>query len=292
MRARIAFVNLFVCLAVTIPSAWAGVPMGPTMPVVEKGQWAVGIEYAYEKIDVEAEGTCTQSILGGLSEKYSQQFMIDSMKTSTVFGRIEYALCQDWEVFARLGASNGDAEIRASGPGVIIGGRGGEVGYDGSYGFAGGIGTRATFYQSGPWRIEGLAQVTWLDPGDSDFRIINPEDPTESVAGNAKIDYLLTQVGVSAVYRVNAWSFWAGPFFQMIDGDLDMDADFITDGTTLGQINCNGDISEDSKLGVTLGADCEVNRNFIAWIEGQLTGDSWMVSVGGILHPDHLLGEW
>jgi hypothetical protein len=292
MRSRMTFVSLCVCLAVGIPSARAGAPTGPSLPIIEKGQWAVGIEYAYEKIDVEADGRCVESIAGGPSESYRQEFTIDSMKTNMLFGRIEYALCRDWDVFVRLGASDADADIEASGPGVILGGRGGEVGLDGSFGFGAGVGTRATLCQSGPWRIDGLAQVTWLHPDDSDFAITNVETPDESVTGTAKLDYLQGQIGLTAVYRADAWSLWAGPFLQIIDGDLDMDAQFIIDGVTQGRISCSGDVEEDSQFGLTLGANCEVTENFIAWVEGQFTGDSWLVGIGGMIRPDKLLGEW
>lgn len=292
MRARTTFVSLCMCLAVGVPSVWAGAPMGPTLPIIDKGQWAFGIEYAYEKIDLDANGRCVESIIGGPSQSYRQEFTIDSMKTNMLFGRIEYALCKDWEVFVRLGAADADAGIRAGDPGVVIGGQGGKVGFDGSYGFAGGLGTRAMFYECGPWRIEGQAQVTWLDPDDSDFRITNRQNPNESVVGSAKLDYLQTQIGLTAVYRGDAWSVWAGPFLQFIDGDLDLDSRYIIDGATLGRISCSADIEEDSQIGLSIGADCEVNRNLLAWIEGQFTGDSWMVSIGGIFHPDQLLGEW
>ncbi len=292
MRPRTTFVSLCIGLAIGVPSALAGAPMGPTLPVMQKGQWAFGIEYAYEKIDAEADGSCTETIVGGLSEKYHQEFMIDGMKANMLFGRIEYALCRDWDVFVRLGASDADADIKASGPGVVLGSQGGEVGFDGSFGFGAGVGTRATLYRCGPWRVDGLAQVTWLDPDDSDFRITNPEDPGEIVAGTAKLDYLQTQIGLTAVYRGDAWSIWAGPFLQIIDGDLDMNARFLFDGVTQGRICCSGDVEEDSQFGLSLGANCEVNKNFIAWIEGQFTGDSWLVGVGGMIRPDRLFGEW
>jgi hypothetical protein len=294
MKARTAFVSLCVYLAVGASSAWAGAPLGPTLPIIDKGQWAFGIEYAYEKIDLEADGRCVESIFRESlldSQSYHQEFTIDSMKTNMLFGRIEYALCKDWEVFVRLGASDADADIEAGDPGFVLDG-GGKVGFDGSYGFAGGLGTRATLYQNGPWRVEGQAQVTWLDPDDSDFRIVNPESYGEYVSGSAKLDYMQAQIGLTAVYRADVWSVWAGPFVQFIDGDLDLDARYVT-GDGYGTVSsCSLDVEESSQVGLSIGADCEVNRHLIAWVEGQITGDSWLISVGGILHPDQLLGEW
>ncbi len=291
MKARTAFVSLCVYLAVGASSAWAGAPLGPTLPIIDKGQWAFGIEYAYEKIDLEADGRSVVSIYRESLEgrqSYHQEFTIDSMKTNMLFGRIEYALCKDWEVFVRLGATDADTDIQADDPGFVLN-RGGQVGFDGSYGFGGGLGTRATLYQDGPWRIEGQAQVTWLDPDDSDFRIVTNQD--EWVSGSAKLDYMQTQIGLTAVYRADVWSVWAGPFVQFIDGDLDLDARYVSnDG--YGTVSSSLDMEESSQVGLSIGADCEVNRHLIAWVEGQITGDSWLISVGGILHPDQLLGEW
>jgi hypothetical protein len=123
-------------------------------------------------------------------------------------------------VFVRLGASDADADIKASGPGVVLGGQGGKVGFDGSFGFGAGVGTRATLYRCGPWRVDGLAQVTWLDPDDSDFRITNPEDPGEIVAGTAKLDYLQTQIGLNRrlIERRLEHLGWSLPS-RIIDGD-------------------------------------------------------------------------
>ncbi len=288
MKARTAFVSLCVYLAVGASSAWAGAPLGPTLPIIDKGQWAFGIEYAYEKIDLEADGRSVATIVDWTSQSYHQGFTIDSMKTNMLFGRIEYALCKDWEVFVRLGATDADADIEADDPGLVLT-RGGQVGFDGSYGFAGGLGTRATLYQDGPWRIEGQAQVTWLDPDDSDFRIVHNQD--EWVSGSAKLDYMQTQIALTAVYRADIWSVWAGPFVQFIDGDLDLDARYVV-GNDYGTVNSSLDMEETSQVGLSIGADCEVNRHLIAWVEGQITGDSWLISIGGILHPDQLLGEW
>lgn len=291
MSAKTAFLILSVCLTVGAWPAWAGAPMGPTLPIIEKGQWAFGVEYAYEKIDVGADGTCVESIVGGPSESYRQKFTIDGMKTHMFYGRIEYALCTDWDVFVRLGAARSDADVKATGPGVIIG-RGAEAGLDAGYGFSAGLGTRATFYRSGPWRIDGLAQVTWLDPDDSRFRITNRDDSSQAVAGTAKLEYLQGQIALAAAYRAKTWGLWGGPFVQIIDGDLDLDARFLIDGASAGRIKCSADVEEESWLGLSLGADCELTQNLTGWIGGQITEDSWLVGIGILVRPDRLLGDW
>lgn len=291
MSPKTAFLVLFICLIVGASPAWAGAPMGPTLPILEKGQWAFAIEYAYEKVDIEADGTCVESIVGGPSESYRQEFTLDGMKTHMLFGRIEYALCNDWDVFVRLGAARSDADAKATGSGVIIG-RGAEAGLDAGYGFSAGLGTRATFYRSGPWRIDGLAQVTWLAPDESRFRIADRDDSGQAVAGTAKLEYLQGQIALAAAYRTKTWGLWGGPFVQIIDGDLDLDARFLIDGASAGRIKCSADIEEDTRFGLSLGADCELTQSLVGWIGGQITDDSWLVGIGILIRPDRLLGNW
>lgn len=276
MSGRMAFLSLAAGLAVVASSAWAAVPMGPAMPILEKGQWAVGVEYAYGDADLTSKGTGVD-IYDGFSTSEREKLTLSGMKTNMFFGRIEYALCKDWDVFIRLGAANADAGIS-----------GRDADLDGGFGFSGGLGTRATLYRSGPWQIDGLAQVTWVNPDDGRFKSGSADD---YYVGTAKLDYLHSQFALAAVYRTETWGLWAGPFFQMIDGDLDLDARQVV-GEEMGRITHSGDVEEKSCFGLSLGADCELGPNLVGWLEGQLTGDSWMIGVGVLIRPGQLLGDW
>ncbi len=276
MSGRMAFLSLAVGLAVVASSAWAAVPMGPAMPILEKGQWAVGVEYAYGDADLTSKGTTVDTIPGEDPDAYGDKLTLSGMKTNMVFGRIEYALCKDWDVFVRLGVADADAGVS-----------GRDADLDGGFGFSGGLGTRATLYRSGPWQIDGLAQVTWVNPDDGRYKAGTADD---YYVGTAKLDYLHSQFALAAVYRAKTWGLWAGPFFQMIDGDLDLDVRYAV-GDDTGRSEFSGDIEEKSCFGVSLGADCELTDNLVGWLEGQITGDSWMIGVGVLIRPDRLLGN-
>lgn len=282
MTTRWTILTLSLWLIVCGATALAGAPMGPAMATVERGQWSVGVEYAHENINLAADGHSVESIVGGGSERYSQSFAIDDLESNMFFGRLTYGLCDTWDVFVRFGLSDAQDDLKVTGPG-IINGAGGQLGFDGSHGLAWGIGTRATFWRSGPWSIGGLAQATWLDPDESSFRLTVPGAPNQAVVGDGKLDYLQSQLSLAAMYQKDSWGVWAGPFAQLVDGDLDLDAQFVIDGVTQGNLAFSGDVEEESIIGVHAGAAYAVSNGLACWIEGQFTADSWLFGVGGII---------
>ena len=286
MKALLTIVSIGVWLTVCGPVARAGAPMGPAMATLEKGQWWFGLEYAHENINLEADGSCVESVMGGGSESYPQSFKIDDLESNMFFGRLTYGLCDTWDVFVRVGVADAQDNLKVNGPGILSGVARDGIGFDGSYGFAWGIGTRATFWRSGPWSVSGLAQVTWLDPDDSRFQLTVPEAPNQAVAGDGKLDYLQTQFNLAAIYQKDGWGLWAGPFLQLVDGDLDLDAQFVIDGETLGQITCSGDMEEESLIGLHAGAAYAMTNSLACWVEGQFTGDSWLLGIGAVIRPE------
>lgn len=285
MKAILSVISAGLTLTVWAAAASAGAPLGPAMATLEKGDVSLAFEYAYENMTLSADGSCLESVLGGGSDTYKQKFEIDDLETNMFFARLTYALTDRWDVYLRLGAANGEGDLKVDGTGIITGTGTSDVALDGSYGFAGGVGTRATFWTSGPWSIAGSAQATWFDPDHTSFRITEPATSNETILGHAKIDYFQTQFSLAAVYQQEPWGIWAGPFVQLVDGDLDLDADFIIDGITLGTISCSADVEEESQVGVHAGAALALSPNLATWIEGQYTSDSWLLGIGAIIRP-------
>lgn len=286
MKAILSILSVGLCLSISAKTARAGTAMGPAMATVEQGQWSLGVEYAFENITLSADGHGIESIVGGGSDRYDQRFEIEDLETNMIFGRLTYGLCDQWDVFVRLGAADAQDDIKVDGTGIITGATGGRVGFDGSYGLAWGVGTRATFWTSGPWSLAGLAQATWLDPDDSRFRLTDRDYPNEAVVGDAKLDYLQTQFSLAAIYQEESWGAWVGPFVQLVDGDLDLDAQFVIDGVTQGTITCSGDVEEESEVGVHAGIACGLAPNLACWVEGQYTPDSWLLGIGAVVRPE------
>jgi hypothetical protein len=269
--------------------AAGGAPMGPPGALLGEGRWGLGAEAGYESMDLKAFGTVTESIPGEFTDSYAQLFEIKDLRTTMFFGTVAYGICDNWDVFVRAGAADARDDVVLFDPNNPRQG-GDRINFDGSYGFAWGAGTRATFCRSGPWSFGGLAQVTWFRPGDSSFRLTDIAIPDEAIAGDIELDYWQTQVSLAAMYQMDTLSLWAGPFLQFVQGDLDLDADFLLDGVPIGTIKSSADLKESSQIGAHFGANWKAADRLNFWGEGQITGDSWLVSIGLVFLSEETVG--
>lgn len=264
--------------------AYAGAPMGPPMALLDEGQWAVGAEFGYKQTDLEACGIVEQSIGGAPLPPAAEILAITDLKTNMIFGSLAYGICDNWDFFVRAGAADAQDDVTLGGSSGSDPGE--QFSLDGSYGFAWGVGTRATFCRSGPWSFGGLVQVTWVDPGDSDIRSVDPAVPTIVSVGTADIDYWQTQVGLAAAYQMDSLHLWVGPLLQFVEGDLKRRGDIFDAGTNIGRFSGESDIRETSQFGVHFGVNCELSSTWNLWAEGQWTRDSWLVGIGtGVAIP-------
>jgi len=284
---RASSIVVFLTLSICISTASGGAPMGPSIATLHEGQWSLGGEFAHEKSDLEAFGITMESHEGDSTTAYSQSFEIEGLETDMLFATLAYGFCDNWNVFVRVGAADAQDDVilhpetRASGED--------RFGFNGDMRFAWGAGARATFCRSGPWTFGGLVQVTWFDPGDSDFEYGNPSDAVEgAVSGDASIDYWQTQVALAVACQIDTWTLWAGPFLQYVEGDFDLDGQIVLDNEGVGRFDCDADIEESSQLGVQFGANWDFTNRWNLWAEGQVTGDSWLVGIGAVFTPDTL----
>jgi hypothetical protein len=247
-------------------------------------QWGVGIEYGRQTIDLQASGTLRAHYTAeAIPVDVAERLCIEDLTANMIFGTLAYGVWDDWDVFVRVGASDADADIQARGHDVL-GEFGGVHEYDlgstdGSFGFAWGVGTRATFHRWGPWAVGGLAQFTWFQPGDGDISYTDPLQGAGVVhTGEASLDYWTIQLSLAAIYQVDAWQFWAGPFLQFIRGDLDRSG--VIEGLPGDTFRASADIEEESQIGGHLGATWDMADEWNVWAEGQFTGDSWLIGLG------------
>jgi hypothetical protein len=273
---RESLVTALLTLSVCTSAALGGAPMGLPIATLEEGKWSLGGEFGHEQIDLEASGKSTER-WPTFSLSQRQKFEIEDLTSNMLFGNVAYGICNNWDVFIRVGAADAADDIVISGVG--------QDSFDGSYGFAWGIGTRATFGRRGPWTFGGQVQVTWFRPGDSDFAIIDPLIPDETWSGKVELEYWQAQVGLAAVYQVDAWRLWAGPFLQFIDGDMDFKGQAIITEEP-GSLTWTSDVEESSQFGAHVGASWDMTEQWNLWVEGQLTGDSWLIGIGTAFTPE------
>lgn len=293
-----------VSMAILASTAFGGAPMGPPMALLGEGKWGVGGEYGHENMDLRAQGTL-EAIYGGLPFDFVERVEIDSLAMNMFFGTVAYGVCDNWDVFVRLGVADAKDDVSATGnvprnpndPNSLVDQLGVLQGYsldslDSNFGFAWGVGTRATFCRSGPWAFGGLVQATFFKPGDSDIRYTDPlwGAGVEHV-GQASLDFWETQVSLAVNYQADTLRLWAGPFLQFVMGDFDRKGSILFDGVDAGdRFEASGELQQKSEIGAHFGGNWSINQQTDLWVEGQVTGDSWLVGIGFILKPQETFG--
>jgi opacity protein-like surface antigen len=249
------------------------VPMGPPKALLGQDRWDLGIEYVHQSMDLEAVGP-VQDIQPGLTITRKDRHNIDNLKSNIVMARAGYGINDDWDAFVRLGVADAQGDIERT---FSDGAAPHEYdGFDGSFGLAWGIGTRATFWQDDEVSWGGLLQITWLEPGDSSIDMVG--DPV--FTGDAEIDIWEVQIAVGPTFRVDeGFRVYCGPFMHFVNGDLDLSGQTVDMGTDLG-MEAACDVEEESQFGGYAGAHMDVDENTSCCIEFQFTSDAWGIGIG------------
>jgi hypothetical protein len=274
MRIRMFLAAALLATSAFVSVAPGGAPMGPPSAYLGEGQWSAGLEYGYEQTNLKASGTVTQVFLNDSVHWFTAPFKFEDVTSNMIFGTLSFGLTDTWDIFARAGAANGKDSLVVPAYDSEVSQTQGD--FDGKFGFAGGAGTRATFFQSGPWSFGGLLQVTWFQPGKSSLSLDNG-----STTGEAKLNYWQTQTSLAVAYQADQWRFWAGPFLQFVRGDLKFDSL----GGDVKSTSVAAKVQEESQIGGHFGVLWQACDNFNAWVEGQVTADSWLVGVGAVFIP-------
>ena len=251
-------------------------PMGPPKALLGQDRWDIGIEYGHQTMDLEAVGTVSEIQLDPLfvSPAIKGKHNIEDLKSNLVMARAGYGINDNWDAFVRLGLADAQGDIEQQLPDNAI--PDSYEGYDGSFGFAYGFGTRATFWQDDEVSWGGLFQITWMEPDDSSISLSG--DPEFS--GDADIDIWEVQIAVGPTWRVDDnFRVYGGPFLHFVNGDLDISGRTVDMGTEI-LMEAEGDIEEESQFGAYAGAHLDVDENTSCYLEFQLTGDAWGIGLG------------
>ena len=91
--------------------AAGGAPMGPPIAFLGEGQWSVGGEFAHEQMDMEAFGISVETFDGEFSTFYAQPFTFEDIETNMFFGTLGYGICDNWDIFVRVGAADAQDDL-------------------------------------------------------------------------------------------------------------------------------------------------------------------------------------
>ena len=247
--------------------------MGPPKALLGQDRWDIGIEYDHQTMDLEAVGP-VQDIQPGLTVTRKDKHNIDNLKSNIIMARAGYGINDDWDAFVRLGMTDGKGDIERT---YSDGAPSDEYdGFDGSFGLAWGVGTRATFWQDNEISWGGLCQITWLEPGDSSIGMVG--DPV--FTGDAEINIWEVQIAAGPTLRIDEdFRVYGGPFLHFVDGDLDLSGSTVDMGDVI-RVETEGDIEEKSQFGGYVGAHLDVDQNTSCCIELQFTSDAWGIGFG------------
>lgn len=219
--------------------------LGTPTAELNQGQWNVGLSYAYLSTDLD---TTTMKDAEG-----SYKLEVNDNNVNRYYGSIGYGLTSAWEAYVQLGWADVKADFGVPGDPES----GGGVNFDND--FAWGWGTRYTFYEQDKVRWGVTVQMNWLDTSWDD------EDVTIDYS-----DYDLL-VGVGPTVDMGGWKLYGGPYYYMLDGDLDVKGiDFKE----------TGDLQEDSNIGGFVGAQCKVMEKYDVTTEFSFTGSGWAIGAG------------
>jgi opacity protein-like surface antigen len=249
--------------------------MGPPKALLGQDRWEAGIEYGYQNMDLEAFGKVRDiQVDPEFVTVRKDKHNINNLKSNIIMGRVGYGINDNWDAFVRLGVVDAKDDIERiytdNAPPDKY------TGFDGNFGLAWGLGTRATFWQDEKLSWGGLFQITWLEPGDSSIRLSG--DPEFS--GKAEIGIREVQIAAGPTWRLmDSFCLYGGPFLHYVDGDLDLSGRTVDMGDEL-RVEASGDIEEKSQFGGYVGAQLDVDVNTSCFIECQLTGDAWGIGIG------------
>jgi hypothetical protein len=274
-KKMMSFAAALIIVAISNSAALALSPMGPPKALLGLDRWDIGIEYGHQAMDLEADCKVIeiQPEYDDFTEIRNVKNNIDNLKSNIIMARAGYGINDNWDAFVRLGLADAQGDMEQVYPDCAMD----EFkGFDGSFGFGWGFGTRATFWQDEELSWGGLFQITWLQPDDSSITLAGDTE----FSGKAEIDIREVQIAVGPTWRVDDnVRVYGGPFLHFIDGDLDISGRTVDMGDEI-LTETTGDIEEESQFGGYVGAHLDVDENTSCFIEFQLTGDAWGIGLG------------
>lgn len=280
-------------------AALAFAPMGPPRAMLDEGQWAIDAEYSYSQMDLRACGDCAYSAYlavvpaaGGqprdeetVSGAVTQRIAIDNLRSNMILASLAYGLCDNWDVYARVGAADARGRVHNGS-------------FRGGFGFAGGLGTRATFCRNGDVTWGGLLQVTWTSPGKDDVTITEPisvgtDDYQIPVTGPMRIRWHEVQAAIGPTLQMASLSVYGGAFLHYVNGAIDwggtgehrsepfwdVDNWYVT--VVRPTLACEFDVRERARVGGYIGGMWNVKNGASVYVEGQFTAADYGLMVGG-----------
>jgi hypothetical protein len=281
MAKRMALLAIIlIVMALSSSVALALPPMGPPKALIGQDRWGVGIGVSHSQMDVDTFGKSREDPdgAGWLPTSYAKH-EIEDLTSNMVLGRLGYGAYETVDVFVCLGASDAQDDMTEK---LATGGDGNKyTGLDSSFGFAYGVGARATFWQEGDLVWGGLVQILWENPSSGDIDLAPTDGDPAKLSGDMDLNLQEIQVAVGPTVKMDSFSLYGGPFLHMVSGDLDVKASGIDSFSALNRVDLSQDIRQDPQLGGFFGVMGDADKDTFWYAEFQITGDGWGIGISG-----------
>jgi len=272
-------VTFTICCVLLLDSTlFAFFPIGPPSSNIEKGQFALGVDYAHIEYDLEPKGEQSwfypewdQTLYGNVEFGASEQ------KADAYLAKIVYGIADGSELFVRLGTSENS--------------------------FAWGLGAKTTLAESPSLDWSIAIQANWLRSEETET--VGPfyaEDQGYLEQGTwffnnivygpfyneVKVDVTAIRIYAGPVFKFEKFRFYCGPVLSWLKVDYDFEAsgDFTWDIIGVGSFGSpvvwkgSYGVEDEFRLGCYIGSSVEIVENFDLVAELQQTGDSRLFGVG------------
>jgi hypothetical protein len=262
MKKTLIVMSMLFLAALSVDVSAIGNIGAPTAEL-RAGQWSVGGDYSYSDIDLDTGRT---KGIHSISGPFDTAFEFDDVKTNFYYATLGYGLADNWEVYGRLGIADIKSNSRWPEDSSVWTGRN----FDND--LVWGVGTRYTFYQQDKVRWGVTAQMSWIDTTSVVYRSV---DDTKQTFDLSVYDLL---IAVGPTVDMGGWKLYGGPFYYMINGDVDMKETFPG-----GWWKGSSDVEEDSSFGGYVGAAIPLATNTDMTFEVTAISGGWAAGTGFIV---------
>ncbi len=241
-------------------TALAGSLIGPVRGTLGAGQWAVDLEYFYQELDLKYCGKSWEYGEG----VYCDSGTIQDASFNMWFGSLEYGVCDNWDVFVRLGVTDLEDDVRS----CDYDANDSPFKLNGDYGFAAGVGFRNTICQTGDIVWGSLIQATYLDPDGG---------RNDTISWDAEMWEFQAVLAANMQLRDDLW-LYLGPMLHCVCGEMDLEC---STGYYTGDMN----IRQESCLGAVIGGQWYLPDTAGIYLYGecQIFEDGWGGGLGCVI---------
>ncbi|MBA7480316.1 hypothetical protein ES707_15767 [subsurface metagenome] len=261
-------VTFTICCVLLLSSQAVGfAPIGPAASNLEKGQFALGFDYAHSENDFEGKGG-SSLLLPEFDVRWNMSSEFGEFETNFYSGKFRYGIAEGSELFVRLGIADSE--------------------------FAWGVGAKTALLKSPKldWGI-GI-QANWLYSEETETlpgkTYIGENSVVEFGPVDVKYetDVMSVQIFTGPVFKFDKLRFYGGPFLSWLKVDGDCKATQNITGVGPGTIWVDVPVSltysceneNDFQFGGYIGSSLEIVKNFDLMAELQFTSDGQLFGLG------------